>query len=83
MADQNTANPQSRHEMITEIMSYHAPTPEMTPKFVYLREAAIALVESIDEHCPPSADRTAAVRQVQDALMTANRSIANNGAEYR
>lgn len=74
---------QSREEMIAEIMSYHQPTPEMLPKFEGVRSAAIALVKAIDEHCPSSADRTAAVRQVQDALMTANRSIANNGAGYR
>ena len=72
-----------REEMIREIMSYHTPTPEMLPKFAAVREAAIAFVMAIDEHCPASADRTAAVRQVQDALMTANRSIANNGAGYR
>lgn len=69
--------------MITEIMSYHAPTPEKLEKFAAVRAAAIALVVAIDEQCPASADRTAAVRQVQDALMTANRSIANDGVGYR
>jgi hypothetical protein len=81
--DPNQVAQLSRKEMITEIMSYHAPTPEKLVKFAAVREKAIALVEAIDEHCPPSADRTAAVRQVQDALMTANRSIANDGAGYR
>jgi hypothetical protein len=72
-----------REAMIRDLMSYHAPTPEMLPKFEAVRSAAIDLVKAIDENCPASADRTAAVRQVQDALMTANRSIANNGAGYR
>jgi hypothetical protein len=70
-------------EEITALMSYKAPTPEKLVKFAAVREAATALVAAIDEHCPPSADRTAAVRQVQDALMTANRAIANDGIGYR
>lgn len=74
---------EARTAMIIEIMSYHAPTPESLVKFAAVRKAAIDLVTAIDDNCPASADRTAAVRQVQDALMTANRSIANNGAGYR
>lgn len=68
---------------ITEIMKYKAPTPEKLEKFQVVRDAATAFAIAIDQNCPPSADRTAAVRQCQDALMTANRAIANDGAGYR
>lgn len=71
------------HEEIAELMKYKAPTQDKLSKFAAVRDAATALVIAIDENCPPSPDRTAAVRQVQDSLMTANRSIANDGAAYR
>jgi len=67
---------------IRDIFSYKKPTPEKQVKFEALRNAAINFGLAIDEHCPPSADRTAAMRQVQDALMTANRAVANDGAGY-
>lgn len=70
-------------EEIASLMSYKAPTPEKLEKFANLREAATAFAAAIDTNCPPSADRTAAVRQVQDALMTANRAVANDGIGYR
>lgn len=68
---------------IKQLMEYKAPTPEKLEKFANLRAAATAFAVAIDENCPASADRTAAVRQVQDALMTANRAVANDGAGYR
>lgn len=68
---------------IAALMSYKAPTPEKLVKFQAVRDAATALAIAIDENCPPSADRTAAIRQCQDSLMTANRAIANDGNGYR
>ena len=68
---------------IRAMMDYKAPTPIKLESFAKLREAATQMVLIIDATCPPSADRTAAVRQVQDALMTANRCVANDGLGYR
>lgn len=65
------------------IFSYKTPAAAKLAKFAALREAATNFGLAIDEHCPPSADQTAAMLQVQDALMTANRAVANDGVGYR
>lgn len=69
--------------MIRQLVEYKPPTEEKRAKYAALRESAAAFIVAIDALCPASADRTAAVRQVQDALMTANRAVANDGAGYR
>ena len=68
---------------IRELFEYHPPNAETIPKFKEVTEACIAAAIVIDRVCPPSADRTAAIRHLQDARMSANCSIANNGASYR
>jgi len=37
----------------------------------------------IHENCPESPDRTAAIRHLREAVMTANASIATGGGFYR
>lgn len=74
---------QSREEIIRDLFEYHPPTNETIPKFREVTEACIAAAIVIDRVCPPSADRTVAIRHLQDARMSANCSIANNGASYR
>lgn len=59
--------------------TYHAPTESDREKYIAIREKAKKLVETIIESCPPSADRTVAVRKVREAVMTANASIACGG----
>lgn len=57
--------------------TYHPPTgPEQTAKYVELREAAKTFAEAIVRLTPPSADQTAAIRHVREAVMTANAAIA-------
>jgi len=68
---------------LSDLFEYHAPTPEQVSAMKVVREAAKNFAFAIDAACPPSADRTAAMRQVQDANMTANRSIVLGGASYR
>lgn len=70
--------------MITKAMlenwfTYHSPTPEQLPKYQAIRDAAHNLAEIIVENTLPSADQTAAVRKVREAVMTANASIACGG----
>lgn len=64
---------------IEEVMTYHAPTPEMLHKFDAVREACIACARAIIEHCPQCADRTVALRKLREVRMDANASIALNG----
>ena len=63
---------------------YHAPTQEQILQYQALNEAAKQFERAVLEQCPPSADRTFACRQIRDARMTANRSIAlHKGLEGR
>ena len=55
---------------------YHAPTPAQVEHYQAINEAAKQFERTVLEHCPSSADRTFATRQIRDARMTANRSIA-------
>ena len=58
-------------------------TYEMTTKFLLVKEAIVAAALAINEHCPPGADRTAAMRKLKEAHMTANASIVLEGKSYR
>ena len=59
--------------------SYHSPTPEQQTHYVAIRDAAKAFAAVLIEHSPSSADQTAAVRFIRQAVMTANQSIACGG----
>lgn len=58
---------------------YHAPNTDQLLKYARIRQAGLALAKAIVEHTPPSADQTAAVRKVREAVMTANAAIACEG----
>lgn len=68
---------------IKDLFTYHAPSPEMTTKFLLVKEAIVKAALAINEHCPPGADRTAAMRKLKEAHMTANASIVLEGKSYR
>jgi hypothetical protein len=55
---------------------YHAPTEDQVKLYQAINEAAKNFERVVLQACPPSADRTFATRQIRDARMTANRSIA-------
>lgn len=58
---------------------YHAPQPDQIEKYTKLRDAAKEFALVIHECAPASADRTAAIRKVREAVMTANAAIACGG----
>ncbi len=62
------------------IFSYHAPSEDQVDKYDRISEAAKGLARVILESCPACADRSAAIRKVREARMTANASIALHGA---
>lgn len=68
---------------IEELFTYHAPTGDQPERYLRIREAGKALARVIDECCPAGPDRTAAVRHIREAVMTANASIATGNAQYR
>ena len=56
--------------------TYHSPTSDQLPKYAEIREAGKALATVILHNVPPGPDQTAAIRQVREAVMTANQGIA-------
>ena len=63
-------------ENVFDVFSYHEPTSEQLVRYEELREAARNFASMILQHAPPCADRSAAIRHVREALMTANAAIA-------
>lgn len=66
-------------QTLAELFKYHAPTPETLPKYAAINQAAKNFAEVVLQNCPSSADRSAAIRLIRDARMTANASVALNG----
>jgi hypothetical protein len=58
------------------IFQYHKPTEDQIPRYERLRAAALEFSKVIEAECPNCADRTAAIRKVREAVMTANAAIA-------
>lgn len=66
-------------EQIENWFMYHPPTPEQAFAYTEIRRAARALAVTIVAHAPHSADRSAALRKLREAVMTANAAIACGG----
>jgi hypothetical protein len=66
-------------EILDSLFRYHAPNDETIPKYTAINEAAKHFAEVVLQTCPRSADRSAAIRQIREARMTANAAVALNG----
>jgi len=66
-------------EILAELFKYHAPNEVTIPKYAAINQAAKNFAEVILQNCPPSADRSDAIRKIREARMTANAAIALNG----
>lgn len=66
-------------EEIENWFTYHPPTEVDQVAFVAIRNAAKELAKVIVNCTPPSADQTAAIRKLREAVMTANAAIACQG----
>jgi hypothetical protein len=73
------SRPMTSAEILAQLFSYHPPTSETLPKFAAINQAAKNFAEVVLQNCPSSADRSAAIRLIRDARMTANASVALNG----
>lgn len=58
---------------------YHRPEGNDPEKYEKIRAAGKAFATVIVENTPPSADQTASVRKVREAVMTANAAVACKG----
>ncbi|KKM85937.1 hypothetical protein LCGC14_1284020 [marine sediment metagenome] len=67
-------------ENLDWVFTYHAPIEDQRERYNTIARAAKNLARVILESCPSCADRTAAIRKVREAKMTANASIATHGA---
>jgi hypothetical protein len=67
---------------LENVFSYHSPTPDQIPKYTAIRDSAKAFAATIIDNCPASADRSAALRLVREAVMTANASVALGGKAF-
>lgn len=66
-------------DLIDFLFIYHPPSEGDKERYEKITAAAKAFALVILETCPPSADRSDAIRKVREARMTANASIACKG----
>lgn len=64
---------------LDELFSYHPVEPDQVAKYAAIRAAAKQFAAVVLVNTPKSADQTAAVRKIREAVMIANASIALNG----
>lgn len=70
---------QQEQEQLDNWFTYHPPTEQQVREYAAIRNQAKQLATVIMLACPPSADRTAALRKLREVVMTANASIACGG----
>lgn len=68
-----------QQEQLDNWFVYHAPKEGQSALYEELRAAGKVFAELIVKHTPPSADQSAAVRLVREAVFTANAAIACEG----
>lgn len=61
---------------------HHTPTAEQAACILKVRDAFKAAALVVLRSTPPSADRTAALRQLHEAMMTANKAIVLTGWRF-
>jgi hypothetical protein len=59
--------------------TYHPPIDDQAARYESIRGEAHAFARTIFVLCPPSADRTDAIRKLREVVMIANASIACGG----
>lgn len=64
---------------IETLFTYHAPNAEQIDALAAVRQSAKHLALVILAHAPPCADRSAAIRKLREAVMTANAAIVLDG----
>lgn len=76
---------QREPDVIETLFTFHPPNDEQVRSYQSIREVAKDLARVIHELVPAGPDRTAAIRKVREAVMTANAGIATNNAaaKYR
>ena len=68
---------------LDNIFTYHSPTPEQLKKYQAIREAAKVFANIVLKNTPKCADQTTAIRNIREAVMIANASVALEGQLYK
>ena len=76
-AAEDAADPM--YEQVNHWFTYQTPSQADVLNMGAIREQARQLARTIVRSCPPSADRSAAIRHLREAVMTANASIVLGG----
>lgn len=80
LVDEVTRRKEAEQAQLDNWFSYHAPKDvDQAHRYESLRIAGKILAHTIVGLCPPSADRTASLRKLREAIFTANASIACDG----
>lgn len=66
---------------LDNVFSYHKPFGDQAQRYEVIRATAKAFAEVILRVTPRSADQSAAIRLLREAVMTANAAIAVNEKE--
>ncbi len=66
-------------EQLVNWFTHHPPTPGQVEAHQAIRAAGLAFAKTIRDMTPSSADQTAAIRKVREAVATANMAIACGG----
>jgi hypothetical protein len=67
---------------LDQLFTYHAPDERQKDALKNIRDKAKELAYIIHERCPSGPDRTAAIRLLREAVMTANAAVVLNGLTY-
>lgn len=71
--------PPTLADKLTEIFTYHSPKGDQPKQYAAIREKALEMAQVIVSNTPQSADQTAAIRLLREAVMTANAAVALEG----
>lgn len=63
---------------IDNLFRYHPPSEKQHERYSEVRRRGSTFARRIQEICPDSAERTLAIRKLQEVVMWANASIAVN-----
>ena len=76
LAPEATESDRRMEYLLDDLFTYHPPTAEQAAKYEQINTAAKAFARVVLTVCPAGPDTTSAIRQIREARMTANASIA-------
>ena len=63
-------------DLLQHWFTYHKPDEEDIQKYLEIRQMGLEMARTIASCCPDGPDKSAAIRKVREAVMTANAAIA-------